>query len=95
MADLFQGIVYYLPYLKFAEGAAVPDPLDEGNRAVRLMHELLEVIDNMYSGNLDLPEDTPKLDKVKELELILRGDPAAAVKALQEGRLCAILEQML
>ena len=42
MADLFQGIVYYLPYLKFAEGAAVPDPLDEGNRAVRLMQCLLK-----------------------------------------------------
>ena len=95
MDNLFQSIVYYLPYLKFAEGAAVPDPLDEGNRAVRLLHELLETIDDMHSGNPDLPQDTPKLDKVQELELILRGDPAAMVNALQNGTICDLLEQML
>ena len=95
MANIYQNILYYLPYLKFAEGTAVPDPTDMGNRAVRLLGELLENIDDFYKGNPDLPKDFPKLDKVGELAAILRGDPGAAVQALQQGQICALLEQIL
>ena len=92
--DFYRDILYFLPYLKFAEGAAVPDPADKDNAAVHLLDNLHGAIETALRLNPAIKQDggMPVLEEV--LAEYAKG-PASLVQCLQSGQLCKILEKLL
>ena len=94
MMNYYKDIVYFLPYLKFAEGAHVPDPLDGENQAVYQLNNLKTAIDRALTLTPQMREDG-RFGVLQQVLTEYAKGPAAAVQFLQSGRLCDCLEKLL
>lgn len=92
--DFYRDILYFLPYLKFAEGAAVPDPTEKTNPAVHLLDNLHEAIDTALRLNPAIQSDKG-MAIINELLAEYAKGPVSLVQCLQSGQLCKILEKLL